>query len=340
MAEVVRGRTLDGPWAGTEVAIKRLSPQLAKAPEYVELFAKEAELCIALRHPNIVQTVDAGTIGNVAYMAMEWVDGRDLGQVLRRCRKQGIWLPIDFAVYITRVLLEALDYAHRAESASGTPLHLVHCDVSPSNVFISRVGEVKLGDFGVARVRVKSGVRDAVVAGKPYYLSPEATAGEVTHGVDLWATAVVLFELLALERPFQGTDPTEVFSAIRSGKRAKVREKRRPRSARGWSRCWIARWPRTPGSASPRPETSPPRSSRTTTSGSARRWPSPRWSGGCSARPARSAARVGREPASLGQGRGICSVKAAAVQSDERIGVSRSRPRLRWSRPRQPPPMP
>jgi serine/threonine-protein kinase len=102
----------------------------------------------------------------------------------------------------------------------------VHCDVSPSNVFISRVGEVKLGDFGVARVRVKSGVRDAVIAGKPYYLSPEATAGEVTHAVDLWATAVVLFELLTLERPFQGNSPQEVFAAIRAGRRAGVRTRR------------------------------------------------------------------------------------------------------------------
>jgi eukaryotic-like serine/threonine-protein kinase len=226
MAEVVRGRTLDGPWAGTEVAIKRLLPQLARAPEYVQLFAKEAELSIALRHPNIVQTLDVGAIGDVAYLAMEWVDGRDLGQVLRRCRKQGIALPIDFAVYLARVLLEALEYAHRAENASGAPLHLVHCDVSPSNVFISRVGEVKLGDFGVARVRVKSGVRDAVIAGKPYYLSPEATAGEVTQAVDLWATAVVLFELLTLERPFQGNSPQEVFSAIRAGRRAGVRARR------------------------------------------------------------------------------------------------------------------
>ena len=219
MAEVVRGRTLDGPWAGTEVAIKRLLPQLARAPEYVQLFAREAELSIALRHPNIVQTLDVGSIGGVHYLAMEWVDGRDLGQVLRRCRKQHIALPIDFAVYLARVLLEALDYAHRAENASGAPLHLVHCDVSPSNVFISRVGEVKLGDFGVARVRVKSGVRDAVIAGKPYYLSPEATAGEVTQAVDLWATAVVLFELLTNERPFQGANPSEVFGAIRAGRR-------------------------------------------------------------------------------------------------------------------------
>ena len=227
MAEVVRARTLDGPWAGTEVAIKRLLPQLARAPEYVQLFAKEAELSIALRHPNIVQTLDVGHTGGVHYLAMEWVDGRDMGQVLRRCRKNGIALPIDFAVYLTRVLLEALDYAHRAESEGGTPLQLVHCDISPSNVFISRVGEVKLGDFGVARVRVKSGVRDAVVAGKPYYLSPEATAGEVTQGVDLWATAVVLFELLALERPFQGPDPAAVFAAIRSGQRARLRDKRK-----------------------------------------------------------------------------------------------------------------
>jgi serine/threonine-protein kinase len=226
MAEVVRGRTLDGPWAGTEVAIKRLLPQLARAPEYVQLFAREAELSIALRHPNIVQTLDVGSIGGVHYLAMEWVDGRDLGQVLRRCRKQHIALPIDFAVYLARVLLEALDYAHRAENASGAPLHLVHCDVSPSNVFISRVGEVKLGDFGVARVRVKSGVRDAVIAGKPYYLSPEATAGEVTQAVDLWATAVVLFELLTNERPFQGANPSEVFGAIRAGRRKGVRERR------------------------------------------------------------------------------------------------------------------
>ena len=100
MAEVVRGRTLDGPWAGTEVAIKRLLPQLARAPEYVQLFAREAELSIALRHPNIVQTLDVGSIGGVHYLAMEWVDGRDLGQVLRRCRKQNIALPIDFAVYL------------------------------------------------------------------------------------------------------------------------------------------------------------------------------------------------------------------------------------------------
>src|SRR4030095_11032371 len=178
----------------------------------------------ALRHPNIVQTLEVVAIGGVAYLAMEWVDGRDLGQVLRRCRKQGIALPIDFAVYLARVLLEALDYAHRAESASGTPLHLVHCDVSPSNVFISRVGEVKLGDFGVARVRVKSGVRDAVIAGKPYYLSPEATAGEATQAVDLWATAVVLFGLLTLERPFQGSNRQEVFGAIRAGRRTGVRE--------------------------------------------------------------------------------------------------------------------
>lgn len=231
MAEVFRARTLEGPWAGSLVAIKRLLPQLARAPEYVQLFAREAELSIALRHPNIVQTLDVGATKGVAYLAMEWVDGRDLGQVLRRCRKQGIALPLDFAVYLTRVLLEALDYAHRAESGSGTPLQLVHCDVSPSNIFISRVGEVKLGDFGVARVRVKSGARDAVIAGKPYYLSPEATAGEVTQAVDLWATAVVLFELLTLERPFQGGSPGEVFGAIRAGRRARVRDRRAEVSA-------------------------------------------------------------------------------------------------------------
>jgi eukaryotic-like serine/threonine-protein kinase len=216
MAEVVRARTLAGPWSGQMVALKRLLPELAQVSTYVQRFAREGELAATLHSPNIVQTLEVGLFEGICFIVMEWVDGRDLAQVLRKCRQRHIPVPVDFAVYLTHVLLGALDSAHHATSPKGEPLGLVHCDVSPSNVFISRGGEVKLGDFGIARVRTVGG-REAQLAGKPYYLAPEVLRGVVNQGVDLWAVAVMLYELLTLHRPFQGRDPETVFSAIESG---------------------------------------------------------------------------------------------------------------------------
>ena len=158
---------------------------------------------------------------------MELVDGRDLAQILRRCKQRGIPLPIDFAVYLGKVLLEALAYAHTAEDSRGAPLGIVHCDVSPSNLFISRMGEIKLGDFGVARVLVDGSREGGEVLGKPYYLCPESLRGIVTPEADLWAATVVLYELLTLERPFLGNTPEEVFFNIRT-----ARYRRSMRSAR------------------------------------------------------------------------------------------------------------
>ncbi len=220
MAEVYRARALEGAHRGWEVAVKRLLPQLHLEPESEALFAREAALSRFLDHPSIVKVLDVGRAEGQAYIAMELVDGRDLAQILRRCRQRHILLPLDFAVYLTRVLLEALAHAHAAVGPDGQPLGIIHCDVSPSNLFISRVGEIKLGDFGVARARVAG--RDAEVIGKTFYLSPEALAGEVTAEADLWATTVVLYELLTLQRPFTGSSPDEVFTAVRERRHAPV----------------------------------------------------------------------------------------------------------------------
>jgi serine/threonine-protein kinase len=197
------------------VAIKRLLPSLAKDPQAEAQFAHEAELSRTLVHANIVRVLEVGNVSGVAFIAMELVDGRDLGQILRRCQARAIPLPVDFAVYLGRVLLDALAYAHSVASASGEPLGLVHCDVSPSNLFISRTGEIKLGDFGVARARVEAS-HGSELAGKPYYLSPEMLDGEVSPEADLWAATVTLYELLTLVRPFRGRTPDEVFTAIRA----------------------------------------------------------------------------------------------------------------------------
>jgi eukaryotic-like serine/threonine-protein kinase len=213
MAEVFRARVLEGPRQGWEVALKRLLPQLQQDAESMALFAHEAALSQFLDHPNIVKVLDVGAVEQQSFIVMELVDGRDLGHIVRRCKHRHIPLPVDFAVYLGQVLLDALAYAHTALGPDGQPLGIVHCDVSPSNLFISRVGEIKLGDFGVARARVGSSHTDLL--GKPYYLSPEALAGQVTPHADLWAATVVLYELLTLQRPFTGSSPEEVFDAVR-----------------------------------------------------------------------------------------------------------------------------
>ncbi|MCA3012690.1 MAG: serine/threonine protein kinase [Myxococcaceae bacterium] len=224
MAEVLLVRGLEGRFAGREYALKRLLPALEADGDAVRLFSAEAELSRHLHHPNIVEVVDVGREGNSIYMVMDFVDGRDVGQIIKRCRQRKVQWPVDFAVYLTRALLDALDYAHGATGPTGAPLGVIHCDVSPSNFFVSRTGELKLGDFGVARSLIEGGADQ--VMGKPYYLSPEALDGHLSTHVDLWAVAVTLYELLTLQRPFQGKTPEAVFEATRSLRYVPVRELR------------------------------------------------------------------------------------------------------------------
>jgi serine/threonine-protein kinase len=224
MAEVFRVRANQGRYVGRELALKRLLPSLRKDEEAVRLFTAEAELSRHLRHANIVQVLEVGSDADDIYIVMDLIDGRDVAQIIKRCREKKVPWPIDFALYLSQVLLEALDYAHNAKGPSGKPLGIVHCDVSPSNFFVSRTGELVLGDFGVARSLIEVGPDQ--VMGKPYYLSPEAVEGHLSASVDLWAVAVTLYELLTLQRPFLGKTSAEVFSAIRASRYIQVRELR------------------------------------------------------------------------------------------------------------------
>ena len=224
MAEVYRATAVEGRWEGRRVALKRLMPELAEDEHYVDLFTNEADLSRMLHHPNVVEVLDAGIIKDTYYIAMDFIDGRDLGQVITRCRNRKIQLPIDFAVFLVKVLLDALDYAHNLTGPTGKALNVVHCDVSPSNLFISRVGEIKLGDFGIAKVRTLEGLGGQnKIWGKAYYLSPEQLDGTLEPTADLWAAAVTLYELLTLERPFAGTSADEVARKIRAGSFTPVR---------------------------------------------------------------------------------------------------------------------
>ncbi len=224
MAEVFHVRGLEAPFLGKAFALKRLLPALEADPEAVRLFKAEAELSKYLHHPNIVEVYDVGRESEPIFMVMDFVDGRDVGQIIKRCRQRKVQWPVDFAVYLAKALLDALEYAHHATALNGQPLGVIHCDVSPSNFFVSRTGELKLGDFGVARSLIEGGADQ--VMGKPYYLSPQALEGVLTPQVDLWAVAVTLYELITLQRPFQGKTAEEVFDAIRHSRYVPVQQLR------------------------------------------------------------------------------------------------------------------
>lgn len=224
MAEVFRA-VPRGIAKGSEVvALKRLLPELTSDAECVDLFTGEADVSRLLRHPHIVNVLEAGEVNDEFYMVMEYVEGRDLGAILSRCRKRHILLPVDFALYIARAVLDALGYVHDLRGPQGARLKVVHSDVSPSNVFVSKDGEIKLGDFGVARIRaLERWERSDLVWGKLSYLSPEQLAGSpFDQRADLWSVGSLLYEMLTNRKPFQGKSAKELKTAIRSGSPASI----------------------------------------------------------------------------------------------------------------------
>jgi eukaryotic-like serine/threonine-protein kinase len=220
MAEVYRAVILEGPRAGGVVAVKRLLPALAKDPGYVARFVQEAEVTRRLRHPHIVEVYETGVASGTPFLVMEYVDGRNLRQILAQCAARGILLPIDFAAYVTHVVAQALAHAHEGRDGEGMPLGIVHCDVSPSNVFVSRLGEIKLGDFGVALGPGTDGGGPGPSAyGKIHYLAPEQILGQrPTVRCDLFALGAVFFELLTNAPAFPGKDVNEVGQRILAGR--------------------------------------------------------------------------------------------------------------------------
>ncbi|MDP2276148.1 MAG: serine/threonine-protein kinase [Archangium sp.] len=224
-SDVHFARVTEGPREGEYVAVKRLHKRRAQDPSAVRAFEAEAKTLSLLKHPNIVRALDTLVVDGHHCLVMEVIEGRDLGQILRRCRSRKKQLPIDVACFMAKVLLDALGAVHGAKDETGAALELVHGDVSPHNLFVSKVGLIKLGDFGLARRAGTEGAR-AVKEGRPSYLSPDALSGEVATSGDLWAAAVTLYELLTLEQPFVGNTLDELTSAIRSAREVPLRERR------------------------------------------------------------------------------------------------------------------
>ncbi len=174
------------------MVIKTVLPHLADA-EYVARFRDEAKVVVKLSHGNLIPVFDAGLVGGELFLAMDFVEGRDLRAVWNRCAKKQVAFPIDVAVYIVKELCRGLAYAH-----SFPDLNLVHRDISPPNVLVSYSGEVKLTDFGLASSTLKlEKTAPGIIYGKVAYMSPEQARGEKLDGrSDMYATGIVLWELL------------------------------------------------------------------------------------------------------------------------------------------------
>ncbi|MDP3504255.1 MAG: serine/threonine-protein kinase [Myxococcales bacterium] len=198
-----------------KVAVKRILPSYAERPESIALFRREAELGAGLAHPNVVQVLDFGADGDTWFIAMEFVDGLPLSRVLAFARKAGTPLPLPACVYLIEELCQALDYIHTRTSPTGSALQLIHRDVNPPNVLVSRIGEVKLNDFGVARAAGKEQLTEAgMLRGKVAYAAPEQLLGQPYDArADLWALGVTAFEVLVLQKPFTAPDDVALYRA-------------------------------------------------------------------------------------------------------------------------------
>lgn len=196
------------------VAVKRILPHLAQNPDFIRMFTREARLAALLHHPNVIQIFDYGKIGNAYFIAMEYIDGKDLGEILWAL-KQG--LPVDLGIYIISEICKGLDYSHsKRDDKTREPLDIVHRDITPQNLLISYQGEVKISDFGISKARSEPSFTQAgVIKGKLSYLSTEQALGEpVDHRADIYALGLVFHETLTGKRVFQFDSDLEAIRAI------------------------------------------------------------------------------------------------------------------------------
>jgi serine/threonine-protein kinase len=205
MADIFLAREQTDLGISRLVVIKQILPHLAASREFSDLLITEAKLAARLDHANVVQVHDLGRADGHLFIAMQYVEGFDLTELLRRCSRTKTALPVQYSLLAVSEVLRGLDYAHRRESDDGRPLGVVHRDVSPSNVLISFDGEVKLCDFGIARANdVIDTVSDDAIRGKAGYMSPEqARGGPLDARADVFAVGIILWELIAGRRLYR-----------------------------------------------------------------------------------------------------------------------------------------
>lgn len=216
MAEIFLALRLGEEGFQKTVVLKRILPALAADPSFVRMLVDEAHIASTLNHSNLVQVLDLGKSGDQYFLVLEYVDGWSLEQVRRRAQQAKLKLPLPLALSIVGALCRGLAYVH-SRTRNGKPLGIVHRDVTPQNVLLSREGEVKLADFGIAKAIGKSEKSaTGVIKGKFAYMSPEQAMGSPLDGrSDLFSVGTLLYLLATGRKPFDGATDLDVIIQVR-----------------------------------------------------------------------------------------------------------------------------
>ncbi len=224
MAEIYRARVPGAGGFEKELVVKRILRSRAQEKGFIQMLVNEAKLTVQLTHSNIAQIYECGQSDGDYFISMELVNGVSMKEMMFAFTRAGATVSPEQAIFIVLQLLQGLDYAHRKADPQGSPLKIVHCDVSPDNALISWEGELKLLDFGIARAAAESQLsnyKEGMLMGKLGYVAPEQASLEKRwdHRVDVFAAGIILYELLTKQKPFPKA--TDVESLIES-RRAKA----------------------------------------------------------------------------------------------------------------------
>lgn len=208
MAELYRARIQGDQGFQKLVAVKKMHAHFSTEPEAVAAFIEEAKLAAFLQHPNIVQIYDFGCMDDAYFIVMEYLQGKDLRTLTTALDNQQRPLGLENSLAIAASICAGLEYAHGLTDMAGRPLHIVHRDISPQNIFVTYAGQVKILDFGLAKVTDRDGTTEAgVLKGKVAYMSPEQAQGKIIdHRSDIFAVGVILYELLTGQRLYHGNN--------------------------------------------------------------------------------------------------------------------------------------
>lgn len=218
MAEVFLARSNGTGGIAKFFAIKRILPQYAETQEFVDMFKDEAKIAVNLNHSNIVSIHEFGIQNKQFYLVMDYVEGRNLRQILNKMKKSSAQFSIDQIVYMIKEVSAGLDHAHRCLDANtGKPLNITHRDMSPQNVMVSFEGELKVVDFGIAKAESQlENTRAGTLKGKFGYMSPEQAEGQaIDLRTDIFSLGIVLWELLANDRLFTANNELNTLRKIR-----------------------------------------------------------------------------------------------------------------------------
>src|SRR5215467_2107216 len=200
------------------IVIKRILPSMNQDKAFIEMLLQEARIAATLSHANIVQIFDVGQVEGSYFIAMEHVHGEDLRSIVRQMKKKGIHeFPLEHALTIVQGMCAGLAYAHEKRDLDGTPLNIVHRDISPQNVVVTFTGDVKIVDFGIAKSdsKIVEETKSGRLKGKVPYMSPEQARGEhIDWRSDIFSTGVMLFELTTGKRLFKGASEFETLKLI------------------------------------------------------------------------------------------------------------------------------